>query len=106
MDRERAINNDAVDGGPLPRRGSGVMAKQSAQDLERRAQSALMRRAQSALMSSSVYPLRELIVESQNDAILITGSVNSFYHKQLAQEAVRAVVGAIDVVNSVQVQEQ
>jgi len=74
------------------------MAKQSAHDLERR--------AQSALMSSSVYPLRELIVESQDDAILITGSVNSFYHKQLAQEAVRAVVGAIDVVNSVQVQEQ
>jgi osmotically-inducible protein OsmY len=74
------------------------MAKQSARDLERR--------AQSALTSSSVYPLRELTAESQNDAILITGSVNSFYHKQLAQEAVRAVVGAIEVVNSVQVQQQ
>jgi osmotically-inducible protein OsmY len=73
------------------------MSKQSAIDLERQ--------AQSALASSSVYPLRELTVESQNDAILITGSVNSFYHKQLAQEAVRAVVGAIEVVNSVQVQE-
>jgi osmotically-inducible protein OsmY len=73
------------------------MAKQSAIDLERQ--------ARSALASSSVYPLRELTVESQNDAILITGSVNSFYHKQLAQEAVCAVVGAIEVVNSVQVQE-
>ena len=66
----------------------------------------LERRAQSALTSSPVYPLRELTVESRNDALLITGSVGSFYHKQLAQEAVRAVVGAVEVVNSVQVQPQ
>ena len=74
------------------------MSNKSAPDLERR--------AQSALTSSPVYSLRELTVESRNDALLITGSVGSFYHKQLAQEAVRAVVGAVEVVNSVQVQPQ
>ena len=74
------------------------MSKKSAHEAQRR--------AQSALTSSPVYPLRDLIVESHDDAITISGSVTSFYHKQLAQEAVRAVVGAMDVVNSVHVEEQ
>lgn len=74
------------------------MSHKSAMDLKRR--------AQSALTSSPVYPLRELNVESRDDALLITGSAGSFYYKQLAQEAVRAAVGAVELVNSVQVQPQ
>lgn len=73
------------------------MANQPAQELKRRAQSALAR--------NPVFSLRDLTVESHDDAIMISGSVTSFYHKQLAQEAVLAVVGAMEVVNSVHVEE-
>ena len=88
----------------------------------------LQSRAQSALASSSVPSLRELTVEMVDSdswvsdswvsdskgsdskgsrmggaALLISGSVSGYYHKQLAQELVRAVAGAIDLVNSVRV---
>lgn len=62
-------------------------------------------RAQSALASSSIFDLRDLRVEQCDDALLISGSVSSFYHKQLAQELVRAVAHGIPVVNSIQVDE-
>jgi hypothetical protein len=35
--------------------------------------------------------------------LLISGCVSSYYHKQLAQEAVRAVAEELDVVNSIEV---
>jgi osmotically-inducible protein OsmY len=60
-------------------------------------------RAQSALAASPIYELRELTVEETSRGIVISGSVSSFYHKQLAQEAVREVAGTVEVVNSVQV---
>lgn len=58
-------------------------------------------RAQMALTTSPVFDLRELSVEEVGDALLISGRVTSFYHKQLAQEAVRSVVGANSVLNQV-----
>jgi hypothetical protein len=57
--------------------------------------------AQHALASSGVYALRELTVEPHNEGLLITGAVSSFYLKQLAQEVVLAVAGAVELVNSV-----
>ena len=60
-------------------------------------------RAQRALTSSPIYALRELRVEQTGDALLISGLVSSFYHKQLAQEVVRAVAEGIEVVNSIHV---
>lgn len=60
-------------------------------------------RAQLALAESPIYDLRELTVEVTADGIVISGSVSSFYHKQLAQEAVRAVAGAVEVINRVEV---
>lgn len=60
-------------------------------------------RAQLALKSSPFYELRELQVEPVRDALLISGSVSSFYHKQLAQEVVRSVCRDLDVVNSIHV---
>lgn len=60
-------------------------------------------RAQQALSNSPVYALRELTVEPRDDGLLISGSVTSFYHKQLAQELVLAVVGSVEVVNKVNV---
>jgi osmotically-inducible protein OsmY len=63
-------------------------------------------RAQSALAKSPICELRDLRVEQKDGALLISGVVSSFYHKQLAQEAVRAVCRGmeIDLVNSIRVQ--
>jgi uncharacterized NAD-dependent epimerase/dehydratase family protein len=60
-------------------------------------------RAQRALTASPIYALRELRVEQTGDILLISGLVSSFYHKQLAQEVVRAVAEGIEVVNSIHV---
>ena len=62
-------------------------------------------RAQSALANSPIHELRDLEVQQQNGALLICGVVSSFYHKQLAQEVVRAVCRefAIELVNSIRV---
>jgi osmotically-inducible protein OsmY len=72
-----------------------LMAEVSAKDVQPR--------AQTALATSPIYELRDLRVEHQNGALLICGAVSSFYHKQLAQEVVRAVCRDIEVelVNSV-----
>ena len=63
-------------------------------------------RAQMALSRSPVYELRELRVEPCGDGLVISGSVSSFYHKQLAQEAVRAICDGIDIelVNTISVE--
>jgi osmotically-inducible protein OsmY len=61
-------------------------------------------RAQTALASSPFYELRELQVEWRDDALLLSGCVSSFYHKQLAQEVVRSVCRDTDVINSVHVE--
>ena len=61
-------------------------------------------RAQSALTSSPIYVLRELQVEYVGDCLLLSGKVDTFYHKQLAQEVVRDVAEGLEVINSVDVQ--
>ena len=61
-------------------------------------------RAQLALRSSPIYALRELRVERTGEALYISGSVSSFYQKQLAQELVRSVADELTVVNSIDVQ--
>jgi osmotically-inducible protein OsmY len=60
-------------------------------------------RAQKALSSSPVPALRDLTVERNERTLQIRGQVASYYHKQLAQEVVRAVAGDLNVVNSVEV---
>ncbi|NQU19942.1 MAG: BON domain-containing protein [Candidatus Nealsonbacteria bacterium] len=61
-------------------------------------------RAQTALANCPVYELRNLQVEQRGDALLISGNVSSYYHKQLAQELVRSVCKDSDVVNSIEVE--
>lgn len=61
-------------------------------------------RAQTALVSSPIYELRDLQVDDHQGALLISGAVSSFYHKQLAQEAVRSVCKDIEVINSIRVE--
>jgi hypothetical protein len=53
-------------------------------------------KAQQALAASTVYALRELVVDRDGDTLVITGEVTSFYHKQLAQELVRHAVEEVD----------
>lgn len=64
----------------------------------------LQPRAQAALANSPFYELRELLVECRDDALLISGCVSSFYHKQLAQEVVRSVCTDRTVINSISVE--
>ena len=45
-------------------------------------------RARQTLSRSTIYVLRKIEVECDTDAIVLRGSVDSFYHKQLAQELV------------------
>jgi len=61
-------------------------------------------RAQMALSSSPIYELRDLQVEQRAGTLLISGSVSSYYHKQLAQEVVRSVCEGIEVNNSILVE--
>jgi hypothetical protein len=47
--------------------------------------------------------LRHLCVESANEALIISGTVSCYYHKQLAQEALRLIRGDWQLVNHIQV---
>ena len=60
-------------------------------------------RAQAALANSPIHELRDLQIEQREGALSISGVVSSYYHKQLAQEVVRAVCREIELVNSVRV---
>ncbi len=53
--------------------------------------------AKAALRNSPISELRGLGVEQRNGALVISGAVSSFYHKQLAQEAVWALCRDIEV---------
>lgn len=59
--------------------------------------------ASATLARSSVRELRTIRVDRSENDLKLTGSVRSFYHKQLAQEAVRSVAGGLRVVNRVDV---
>ncbi|HZL87369.1 MAG TPA: BON domain-containing protein [Pirellulaceae bacterium] len=59
--------------------------------------------ARSALAQSRIYVLRQLQVFPEGDAIVLQGDVDSFYHKQLAQELVRMAVVRTEVINDISV---
>ena len=60
--------------------------------------------AKQALKLSSLHAIRKLQVERLDGALVISGSVASFYHKQMAQEAIRAVCREAELHNSVYVE--
>jgi hypothetical protein len=60
-------------------------------------------RVQNALAASPIGALRELRVERHGASLHLHGQVESFYHKQLAQEIARSLAGELEVVNSVAV---
>ncbi|EMI18472.1 Transport-associated domain protein [Rhodopirellula maiorica SM1] len=59
--------------------------------------------ANAVLAKSSVAELRQLRVDESGSELKLSGLVRSFYHKQLAQETVRVVAGALRVNNTVRV---
>jgi osmotically-inducible protein OsmY len=62
--------------------------------------------AQAALADSPIFDMRMLTVEVAEDTLVLSGSVSSFYHKQMAQELVRTIVGRdVEVINSIAVRE-
>jgi hypothetical protein len=81
--------------GFLPVKGRSRMSTISIDDVQPR--------AQAALTNSPFYELRELQVGHQNGALLISGVVSSFYHKQLAQEVVRSVCKNLEIINTIHV---
>ncbi|WP_145054984.1 BON domain-containing protein [Lignipirellula cremea] len=60
-------------------------------------------RAQSALEQSPIYLLRQIRVSEVADCLHLAGRVDSFYHKQMAQELVLAVSDGVTVVNTIAV---
>jgi len=61
------------------------------------------RRAQSALSESPIYVLRDVQVDRDGEVLVLSGRVDTFYHKQLAQEVVRGIAKDADVVNTIHV---
>ena len=55
------------------------------------------------LISSPMPELRRLIVTFDDDEVVITGCVSTYYLKQLAQESLRCAVGHRKLINRVTV---
>lgn len=60
-------------------------------------------RARQALSRSTIFVLRKIEVECDADAVVLRGCVDSFYHKQLAQELVKVAVDGVEVINLLEV---
>ena len=57
-----------------------------------------------ALTDSPIYDLRDIMIEEYGQNIVLSGHVESFYHKQMAQELIRHLVGGTRVMNSIHVE--
>jgi len=59
--------------------------------------------AKAVLARSRIFDLRRLEVDQDGDCVVLRGRVDSFYHKQLAQELVRTALDGADVINAIRV---
>jgi hypothetical protein len=59
--------------------------------------------AKAVLARSRIFDLRALEVEQDAECVVLRGSVESFYHKQLAQELVKTAIEGIEVINEIDV---
>lgn len=66
----------------------------------------LVSQVRSALAESPIHELRSLQVESVQKSLVLSGTVSSYYHKQLAQELVRSFCDRVgfSLINRIQVQ--
>jgi osmotically-inducible protein OsmY len=68
------------------------------------AASEVTQRAQSALLTSPIRVLHDVRVDQDGETLVLSGHVQSFYQKQLAQELVRTVAAECELINSIHVQ--
>ena len=61
----------------------------------------LSQRLEQVLMQLSVFGQRRVHAELHADDVVLKGVVRSYYHKQLAQETVRAVPGVKSIRNEI-----
>jgi hypothetical protein len=59
--------------------------------------------AKAILEGSRIFDLRALEVEQEVDCVVLRGCVDSFYHKQLAQELLKTKIEGVEVVNEIRV---
>jgi hypothetical protein len=60
-------------------------------------------RAKAVLQRSRIFDLRALEVEQDEECVVLRGSVDSFYHKQLAQELLKTSIEGVEVINEIHV---
>ena len=65
--------------------------------------SGLADRAREILSRSRIYVIRTLEVTQQDDCVVLRGNVDSFYHKQLAQELLRGDLPSVEIINHISV---
>jgi hypothetical protein len=63
----------------------------------------VQRRAQSVLRNSPIHALRDILVEREGELLVLSGMVSTFYHKQLAQEALRGLTSGLRLTNEINV---
>jgi hypothetical protein len=63
----------------------------------------LASRAKAVLCRSRIFDLRCLDVDQDADCVVLRGNVDSFYHKQLAQELVKMHIDGVEVINEIDV---
>jgi osmotically-inducible protein OsmY len=61
--------------------------------------------AQDRLRRDSRVPSQRLSCEYRHGVLRLRGRLSSYYHKQVAQEAVKGVQGVAEVVNEIEVTE-
>jgi hypothetical protein len=63
----------------------------------------LQSRADQILRQSPIPALRHLSVEESDHSVILSGSVSSYYLKQLAQETIMPILGSRELQNRVSV---
>lgn len=63
----------------------------------------VVREVRGALQRNPYPLLRTLFVEYEGGVVVLRGKLPNYYHKQLAQEAVRGIEGVTHVVNEIEV---
>lgn len=64
---------------------------------------AIVKSATERLQASPYFPLRGIQVDYHEGALMLRGSVPSYYFKQLAQEAIRKITGVEFIINALEV---
>jgi osmotically-inducible protein OsmY len=63
----------------------------------------LLHRVDRALQRSPHLVGRNLVLETRDGAVLLRGTVDSYFEKQMAQEALRSVEGITEILNQLEV---